>query len=96
MKSIAIVFCLLANAVFALGSKSINPESLLRDRNSTESIEINSYDTLIGSSRKTFLAESPSNRPRVEKFAQDVYYDVYYSQSAVYDYVKAFFTGYNF
>ena len=43
-----------------------------------------------------FLAESPYDRPRVNKFAEDIYYDVYYSNSAVYDYVKAFFTGYNF
>jgi hypothetical protein len=35
-------------------------------------------------------------RPRVNKFAQNIYYDVYYSQSAVYDYIKAFFQGYNF
>jgi len=35
MKSIAIVFCLLSNAVFAYVPKAINPESLLQDRNST-------------------------------------------------------------
>lgn len=48
MKSIAIVFCLLAHAVFALGPKSINPERLLWDRNSTAAIEINSLDMLVG------------------------------------------------
>ena len=59
-----------------------------------------SLDMLLGHSPNNqfyeFLAESPYDRPRVNKFAEDIYYDVYYSNSAVYDYVKAFFTGYNF
>jgi hypothetical protein len=32
----------------------------------------------------------------VLKFALDIYKEVFYSQSAQYDYVKAFYTGYNF
>lgn len=32
--------------------------------------------------------------PRVHKFQESIYYDVYYNESAVYDYVNAFYVGY--
>lgn len=35
-------------------------------------------------------------KPRVLKFAESIYDEVYYSKSAVYDYIQAFYQGYGF
>ena len=35
-------------------------------------------------------------RPRVLKFAESIYDQVYYSKSAMYDYIQAFYQGYGF
>ena len=40
-------------------------------------------------------AQVDENRPLVRKFAGNIYEDEYWSESVYYDYLNAFWTGYN-
>ena len=52
---------------------------------------LNGHANAKHSQNKKALRDSP---PQVGKFQENIYYDQYYNQSAVFDYVSAFYTGY--
>lgn len=47
------------------------------------------------SSRTLQSRRVQQEHPRLQKFQQNIYYDQYYNESAVYEYVVAFYTGYS-
>lgn len=48
------------------------------------------------SSKFELPTQEKASMPRVEKFAENIYDRVYYSDSAVYEYIEAFYEGYGF
>lgn len=94
MKLLPLIICFLLTLMTGANAKI--PKLRAAPKNITISDNLSLNGSIYPLTNITDRMKIVEKRPRVKKFAQDIYYDVYYSQSAVFDYVKAFFTGYNF
>jgi hypothetical protein len=94
MKLLTLITCFLLTLIAGANAKI--PKLRTVPQNITIADDLSVHGSIYPLTNITDRIKIVEKRPRVKKFAQDIYYDVYYSQSAVFDYIKAFFTGYNF